>query len=184
MNLRIIPYDLRIFVALLPLLLIACSSQMTKKIDMNSTPIRGFDEKKQQEMLLGTISRDDLHEQPYQWMDSMYNAYVPDAQLLPAIAMLAVDVKIEIILGTWCGDSREHIPRLYKILDAIKYPTETISLYCVDRTKMFPPGRPQEKMLSPFHVLFYRKDGTEIGNIIEKPDGTLEQDLVQILSLK
>jgi hypothetical protein len=160
---------------------IGCS---TRKMS-NNTVMRGFDEKKQQEMLLGTIFREDLHDAPYQWMDSTFNAYAPDTTLLPALALKMKDVKIEIILGTWCSDSREQVPRLYKILSAIQYPVETIALYCVDRTKMFPPGLPQEKNVSAIPTIyFYKKDGTEIGNLVEKPETTLEQDMLQILSLK
>jgi len=44
-------------------------------------------------------------------------------------------VEILIILGTWCSDSQEQVPKFFKILDKIKFNRKYVQMICVSRDK-------------------------------------------------
>jgi thiol-disulfide isomerase/thioredoxin len=152
------------------------------KTDLNTKPMRGFDEKKQQEMLLGNISREDLKGVPYGWFDSNYTSAKLDTSLLSEIQQYLTDeIRIEIVMGTWCSDSRAQIPHLYKILDVVKFPKEHIALYCVDRSKHFPFGAPHDGEIEKVPTVFFYNGEQRLGVFIETPQETIEKDLLNIL---
>ena len=77
------------------------------------------------------------------------------------------DVEIKLVMGTWCSDSRREVPRFYKILDEIEYPSENVNLISVNREKV---GLADEVDGMEIHfvptIIFYRND-EEIGRIVE-----------------
>jgi thiol-disulfide isomerase/thioredoxin len=90
-------------------------------------------------------------------------------------------VKILVVYGTWCGDSKREMPRFLKIIDAIGFPQDHITLIAVDRTMELPPGIKKEYGITnvPTFIVSYR--GMEMGRIIESPKTTLEGDLTDLL---
>jgi hypothetical protein len=88
---------------------------------------------------------------------------------------------IKVILGTWCRDSREQLPRFMKILDCLQYNTTLLELICVDKLKKADSldisGLKIEKV--PTFIFYF--NGTEKGRIIETPVLTIEQDMNHIL---
>jgi hypothetical protein len=88
-------------------------------------------------------------------------------------------------MGTWCGDSREQIPRLFAVLGALgeRSPFEPPLLLAIDRSKAvdataFPFGKVE---LVPTIVVTI--GGSEVGRIVETPSsGSVEGDLVRILA--
>ncbi|MBM4166383.1 MAG: thiol reductase thioredoxin [Ignavibacteria bacterium] len=182
MNLRITMYDVRMYIAFIALVLLSCSSKPTMKTDITAKPMRGFDEKKQQEILLGKILRNDLKGTPYGWFDSNYTSAKLDTTVLSEIQQhWTNDIRIEIVMGTWCSDSKEQIPHLMKILDAVNFPKENVSLYCVDRTKHFPFGAPHEEEIEKIPTIFFNNGEQRLGKFVEVPLESLEKDLLNIL---
>jgi hypothetical protein len=131
--------------------------------------------------LLGVQPRSAFHQH---WFDSTYQAYRVHSPVKPAWK----DEKIDIFLGTWCGDSRREVPRMLKVLDNMKVPASSIRLICTksgDPGHKTSPGR-EEQGLYIFRVptfIIYR-DGREIGRIVEAPVQSLEEDLAGILDGK
>ncbi len=90
-----------------------------------------------------------------------------------------------VAMGTWCGDSREQIPRLQAILLALgqRSPFEPPRLFGLDRSKtidskLYPYGAVE---LVPTIVV--TTGGSEVGRIVETPkSGSVEEDLVRILA--
>jgi hypothetical protein len=88
-------------------------------------------------------------------------------------------------MGTWCGDSRDQVPRMQAILAALgaRSPFEPPRLLGIDRSKSadakaFPFGKVE---LVPTIVV--TAGGAEIGRIVETPkSGSVEEDLVRILA--
>lgn len=60
-------------------------------------------------------------------------------------------------MGTWCGDSKREVPKLYKILEA------SLNIHRVPT------------------VIFY-KDGKEVNRIVEHPIKTFEEDIQNIIT--
>jgi len=111
--------------------------------------------------------------------------YEPKTELLAILATAKLRYRITVALGTWCGDTREQVPRLQKVLAALgeSSPFDPPRLIGTDRTKsapaaQFPFG---DVELSPTIVVSI--EGHEVGRIVETPtSGSIEGDLVRILA--
>ncbi len=137
------------------------------------------DEKTGKEMIVGIYTRDILLSP--EWEDEYLN-YSIDAIAADEIIPLIENIKIKIVGATWCSDSREQIPRFYKILDYLAFPEENVELIFVNRNK---DGLADEATglgieLVPTFI-FYKND-SELGRIIETPYERLELDMLSILN--
>ena len=152
---------------------------MAQKLNHKTT-----DPKKNNEMLIGYCNRDGFGTINSNF-DSAYKAeypiYQPDAETMKQLAGNLKGIKITLVMATWCGDSKEWVPRFYKIMDELKFNYKNLTLICVDREKKA-PGTNVENLniqLVPTFI-FYRKKA-EIGRIIEIPHDLLEKDILKIL---
>jgi hypothetical protein len=94
----------------------------------------------------------------------------------------AGDINVTLIMGTWCDDSKEQVPRFYKILDMLQFDYSKLSLICVDRKKSAPDidlAGMNIKLVPTF--IFYR-NYKEIGRITETPARSLEKDMLGIMT--
>ena len=82
------------------------------------------------------------------------------------------------MFGTWCHDSKREVPRMLRILDSAGVGTEQISLIGVDINKTEPKGREKLYNLRNTPTLILLKNGKEVGRIIERPNVSLEADLI------
>jgi hypothetical protein len=120
---------------------------------------RVVDSEKYGKILLGHQTRSQLQTEPFNsWYDYNYKEYEFDKAIVDQLKKNKItSYQITILLGTWCSDSQREVPKLMKILDAIKkVPTIVVEKY-----------------------------GKEIGRIIETPQsGSLERDLLDIIKKK
>jgi hypothetical protein len=147
---------------------------------------REFDEKSKTDILVGECNLEDLMGCEFaNSYNEEYPAYNPNGDLLIALKEKIKGIKCVIILGTWCGDSKEQVPRFLKIIDIIGIPFEELKIISVDRNKEAPEMNVKEqyKIEKVPTFIFYRGD-TEIGRIIETPNESLEKDLLGIVKAK
>lgn len=85
-------------------------------------------------------------------------------------------------MGTWCSDSREQIPAFYKILDELNYPSDKVTLICVDRKKKGLSNEADGLNIELVPTIIFYRNGEEIGRIIETPQESLEKDLLGIIN--
>jgi len=88
-------------------------------------------------------------------------------------------------LGTWCGDSRDQIPRLQAVLARLgEYsPFEAPQLVGVDRSKEAPESLYPFGEVDLVPTIVVSMEGSEVGRIVETPtSGSIEGDLVRILA--
>lgn len=116
------------------------------------------------------------------WYQPRYDDYAVDTTLISFIQQYSKNVRYIVIAGTWCSDSKREIPHLLKILDAAKVSPQQLWLFGVDRTKTSDDGTTQKYLITNVPTIILEKEGKEIGRITEHPEGTLEQDIVKILS--
>ena len=162
----------------LVLLVASCNNQRARP-----QPALAADKEKQPAaILLGPIERSTLGGDPYRiWFDEQYGGYQLDTLTLAPLAESLVDVDIKIFLGTWCQDSRREVPRVYKILDYLGYPTERVTLIALDRDKHGPVHEEEGFDIKLVPTTIFYRGGAEIGRIIESPTDTNEQDMAEIL---
>jgi hypothetical protein len=113
-----------------------------------------------------------------------YDAYTPDKEITSQIPALLDGVTVTIVMGTWCSDSREQVPRFMKLLDLPEQSASDITLICVDRDKKAGDISLEgmDILKVPTFIAYF--NGRELGRIIETPQTTLEKDFLDILRNK
>ena len=140
------------------------------------------DEKSGKPMLLGICDRTAFADTSFSWwFNSEFDNYSVDSVTLKDIPDKLKDLKITIVFGTWCGDSRREVPRFFKILDKLSFDKKNLTMICVDRNKTTPAGEVEKLDIKFVPTLIFYKNDLEIGRIIETPKETLEKDLVSIM---
>jgi len=142
------------------------------------------DPKKNNEMLVGYCNREGFSSVQCNFDSAFkveYPIYKADTETMKQLASKLKGIKITLVMATWCGDSKEWVPRFYKILDELDFNYKNLTLICVDREKKA-AGTEVEKLniekVPTF--IFYRKK-TELGRIIEVPVDLFEKDILKIL---
>jgi len=135
-------------------------------------------------MLVGEFERKALEDVDFKkWYQQEYNTYEVEKPKLAGLKNLQ-NYTIEVFIGTWCPDSRRELPRLYKILDDIKFPENKLTTFAVDRQKKSLNGEEIGKNITHVPtIIVYDKNKKEVGRIVESPvSGYLEEDLAQIVN--
>ncbi len=133
--------------------------------------------------LQGIATMQDLQSAPFDsWFNPRYDSYTPDPIAVEALKIALQGVTIRGYMGTWCGDSKRETPKFFKLLQAVNYDMENLTLVTVDRSKSKP-----ENLVDGYDVqrvptfIFYR-NGQELGRFVEYPRETLEADILKIAS--
>lgn len=163
---------------LIPLAIIITITQMNAQ-DYKITT----DEKNGEPLILGYCPASLMNDSTFSntWT-SEYNNYQPDYQTLDSLKGKLENVKIKIVFRSTCGDSREQLPRLFKILNELNYNVNSISLIGVNRKKQGLSNEAEGLDVQFVPTIIFYKDGNEIGRIVETPAVSLEKDLLKILS--
>lgn len=144
----------------------------------------GKDAKTGNDILIGAVTREGLINIGT-WFKEEYDLYKPDTASINFLIQNKENLpNVFVVLGTWCGDSKEHVPHFYKIIDLVDYPASKVFMVSVDRDK-----KAEGFCLTDFEItlvptFIFTSKGEEIGRIIETPIESLEQDLVNIIKHK
>jgi hypothetical protein len=141
------------------------------------------DEKNDEPLILGycptSIIIDSLFKDTW---TTEYNNYQPDFEVLDSLEGKLEDVTSKIVFRSTCSDSREQLPRFFKILNELNYNVNTITLIGVNREKQGLSNETEGLEIELVPTIIFYKDGSEIGRIVETPAESLEKDLLKILS--
>ena len=139
----------------------------------------------EEDEIVGVTTRVDLQNDKYfgHVFQEEYANYSFDTEILKELKTYIYAYQITIVMGTWCGDSQEQVPRFMKVLDKIDYNTKNITFIGVDHQKQA-NGTEVEKLKIERVPTFivYNSDGQEVGRIIETPQESLEEDLLGIIN--
>lgn len=139
--------------------------------------------------LLGVIDKDGLTQDPFKtWFDQHYESYETNSKSIRSIRSELKNYEIKVFMGTWCGDSRQEVPRFYKILDKMNFPMEKLTVIAVDNSrnnyKKSPTGEEKGRNIHRVPTFIFYKDGKEVNRIVEHPKESLEADMARILLSK
>ncbi|MEM9928512.1 MAG: hypothetical protein AAF840_01710 [Bacteroidota bacterium] len=94
------------------------------------------------------------------------------------------DAKVEIFLGTWCGDSKTWVPRFIDYWRACGLPAEQLSFVALydgeEKYKQGPKGEAAGRQIHRVPTFIFSREGEEFARIVEHPVTDLETDLAQI----
>jgi len=134
--------------------------------------------------LLGYFNPDKLRQMPYSvWFTKGYDEYQINSEAVNKLLDISKDnVKIKVVMGTWCPDSRREVPKFMRILDIWTFPISHLSFIGVDNTKDTSVEEYKSLNIQRVPTFIIYKNNIEAGRIIENPLTSLEQDIVNILT--
>lgn len=163
---------------LIPLVIIITTIQI-KSQDYKIIP----DEKNGEPLILGYCPVSEMNDSVfYNTWTTEYNNYQPDYETLDSLEGKLDDINIKIVFRSTCSDSREQLPRLFKILTELNYNVNSIILIGVNREKQGLSSEAEGLEIELVPTIIFYKDGGEIGRIVETPAESLEKDLLKFLT--
>ena len=110
-----------------------------------------------------------------------YPVYKADEATMKQLAGKLNGVEVTVVMATWCSDSREWVPRFYKIMDELDFPFKNLTLISVDRTKKAPGTNVDDLKIELVPTFIFYRNRTELGRIIEVPGDLMEKEILKIL---
>ncbi|MEM7355979.1 MAG: thioredoxin family protein [Acidobacteriota bacterium] len=109
-------------------------------------------------------------------------AYAPDTDAVAALGATDRQIEVTVALGTWCGDSRNYVPKLIKALEEANNPNIRLDLMSIHRSFTQPAEFIRGEQVTNVPTVIVREAGEEIGRIVETPASvSVEADLAAIL---
>jgi hypothetical protein len=133
--------------------------------------------------VVGLTSRAEIEEAVPAWREAIATAD-PGDEIARALASVPPGAEVDVFLGTWCGDSRREVSRLFVALalaEAARPLPFTLRFIGVDRSKVA-PGLSEAADLRYVPTIIVRRDGAEVGRIVETATRGVEQDLLDLLT--
>jgi len=148
-----------------------------------ATPVVNFSD--QATWLLGYFNPGQFTQEPHSaWYIKNYDDYQVNTQAINKLFKISKDgLSIKIVMGTWCPDSRREVPRFMRILDVWKFQLTKVTFIGVDNAKLSPVGEYEKLKIQRVPTFIIYKNNIEAGRIIENPVTSLEQDMVNILTV-
>jgi thiol-disulfide isomerase/thioredoxin len=107
--------------------------------------------------------------------------YNPDREVLEKIKENIEDMEIKLFTADWCPDCRIQLPRFFAVLLALEDEDFALEILEVDRSKQDESGLAEMMGVMAIPTFIFMKDGQELGRIIERPQGRMEEDIAEIL---
>jgi hypothetical protein len=144
-------------------------------------------DKKGNLILLGKTTRERLAQAPFDtWYTKNFDSYIIDSTTASQVKPLLGNKRFLLFMGTWCGDSRREVPRIYKILDYCRVKPTQIQLVNLNNSdtayKQSPQHEEQGLNIRRVPTLLIFEGQREVGRIVESPVISLEKDLLAIVT--
>ncbi len=132
--------------------------------------------------ILGPLDRAEVERRLPEWRAAREGAR-PDAAAVQALASVPPGAEVLVFLGTWCSDSVREVGRLWSALDALgSAPPFAIRFIGVDRAKAEPAALLRGMDVQRVPTFVIRRDGREVGRIIETAPRGIERELADLLA--
>ncbi|MBL7717736.1 MAG: thioredoxin family protein [Flavipsychrobacter sp.] len=127
----------------------------------------------------GPITFADLAAEPsFTWFQRN-SAYEPGADAMEVLKNDLSGTRIIVVMGTWCEDSQNLVPRLHTVLSEANF--HNVTVYGVDRTKDALAGEKATYGIERVPTIIVYKEDKEVGRIVEVVQKSIEEDLVSIV---
>lgn len=145
---------------------------------------RAYDDDTKELVYVGELVYYDLEKEPeFKWFVQGAYQYKADTAAVAYLRKHLKDYEMVTFLGTWCEDSKELIPKLYRVLHEAGYPTKKQhTMYALDLYKKGLYGEAEEYGIEAVPTIILYKNGEEAGRIVETTVAdTIEEDLQAII---
>ena len=138
------------------------------------------DEESGQTIFMGRVTFDDLNDEPsFDWMTINSASYNPDVATVEALKKVLPSCELIIFMGTWCDDTHNQLPKLYKTM-LLSRSFTNYKMYAVNKEKKSNKNEQEQYKLVNVPTIIVLKNGKELGRIVEAPKETIEKDLLHI----
>ncbi len=131
----------------------------------------------------GTYTREILNDTAIcPWYAGGYSEYTPNTEKLALLEKsFTSEHELLVFGGTWCGDTKNLLPKFYKTIDALPNPPK-IKIVLVDMKKESGEGIEKEYKIEYVPTFIVLKNNKEIGRVVETVNESIEADLAAILA--
>ena len=133
--------------------------------------------------LVGPLTPEVILQKIPEWKPFV-DGYSPRLDIISRLQAVPEEVRVEIFLGTWCPDCRQHVSAYIKIMDMVRNPMIRTTYTGVPRDRAargpYIEGKNIERL--PTFIVYFRE--AEAGRIIETPRKSVEEDFWEILGPK
>ena len=128
----------------------------------------------------GSMTLDELWSTAPVWR-AIADVYEPDGAIVERLRAIDAPVTLQVVLATWCGDSRQHVPRLLKSIARAANPNITVELTGIGPDFLTPMDVVVNANVTNVPTVIVRRGSQEIGRFVETPaNGTVEADIADI----
>lgn len=129
----------------------------------------------------GTMTVDELWQTVPVWK-AIAETYEPDPAVLERLRAVQTPTRLQVVLATWCGDSKKYVPRLMKSVAVANNPNLTIELVGIGAEFDEPMEVVQGLNITNVPTVLVLQGETEVGRFVETPAAaSVEQDVADIL---
>ncbi|HVE71741.1 MAG TPA: thioredoxin family protein [Thermoanaerobaculia bacterium] len=129
----------------------------------------------------GAMTLEELWETAPVWR-AIADVYEPDGAIVERLRAIDAPVTMQIVLATWCGDSRQHVPRLLKAIATANNPHINVELTGIGPEFVTPMSVVAGENITNVPTVIVRRDGAEVGRFVETPAATtVEEDIADIV---
>jgi hypothetical protein len=151
------------------------TAQAQSNFDINK------DEQSGQTMFVGKCLFDDISEEAsFDWFTMSSNNYNPEPTITEQLKKVLPNCQLYIFIGTWCEDTHNLLPKLYKTMLLSRCYTN-YKMYGVDRNKKSNNKEEEAYKIINVPTIIVMKDGVELGRIVETTKTSIESDLLKIV---
>lgn len=127
--------------------------------------------------LIGEIEFTKLKSHP-DWatrFDSIYRFYEPDASIMQHLKTHKNVIReVILVVGTWCSDSYEQVPKMYKIFNEMNMDLDIITIVGANRDKSEPSATLKKHGIVKLPTLLMDFNGRWEKVMEETPSSTIE----------
>jgi len=135
------------------------------------------------EILIGEVNIEGLQNPIFveEWVAAQ-DTYTPDKLMVKKLKKYFrknKEARVKVFFGSWCGDSKEHVPHFAKLAAEAKI--KNIEYIALSRNKDLPDEDISSYGIDYVPTFIIYQGEQELGRIVETPEVSLEKDLYQIV---
>jgi alkyl hydroperoxide reductase subunit AhpF len=133
-----------------------------------------------QSELLGSLTKEKILKNLPEW-NAEIASYFPKPDIIEKLRNIAEPVDITIYMGTWCPDCRQNVSAYFKIMEMTENPNIHTEYFGIPRDRALRQEYIHKKNIEKVPTFIVTIKGVERGRIIENPEKSIEEDLLDIM---
>jgi thiol-disulfide isomerase/thioredoxin len=135
-------------------------------------------------VIKGFITKQELAtDSAFAWFAKNQEGYTPEQNALNALRANKDSINIIAFGGTWCGDTKNILPKFFVLADAAGLPQDRITLLGVDHSKKTIQHLSEAFGIINVPTIIVMKNGKELGRVVEYGHyGLFDKELGEIIS--